>query len=388
MPTCTALIVAAGRGSRFGGPLPKQYALLGVQPVLRHTLTAFQAAPGIGRIQVVIAPGDELLYQASAAGFDLPPPIAGGATRQLSVLNGLEALVGGPPDFVAIHDAARPFVRPADIAACLEAAARPGTDGAILGVVLADTLKRVADDGVISETVPRDHLWRAQTPQVFRFAPLLHAHRAAAPLGAAEATALTDDAAVAERGGLKVVMVAGSGDNPKITTAEDLQQAPTMETRTAFGFDVHSFAPGSAVVLGGIAIPHAQALGGHSDADVALHALTDAILGTISAGDIGKHFPPSDPQWRGAASDRFLRHAVGLLAERGGRIVHLDLTLICEAPRIGPHREAMVDSIARIAEISRDRVSVKATTTEGLGFTGRREGIAAQAVATVEVPRS
>lgn len=388
MPICTALIVAAGRGSRFGGPLPKQYALLGAQPVLWHTLMALRAAPGIGQIQVVIAPGDELHYQASAADFDLPPPIAGGATRQLSVLNGLEALEGSPPDLVAIHDAARPFVRPADIAACLDAAAAPGIDGAVLGLALADTLKRVKDNGVISETVPRNHLWRAQTPQVFRFARLLEAHRAAAPLGATEATALTDDAAVAERAGLKVVMVAGSGDNAKITTTEDLQRAATMETRTAFGFDVHGFAPGSTVVLGGIAIPHDRALSGHSDADVALHALTDAVLGTIGAGDIGKHFPPSDPQWRGASSDRFMRHAIGLLAERGGRIVHLDLTLICEAPRIGPHREAMVDSIARIAGVGRDRVSVKATTTEGLGFTGRREGIAAQAVATVEMPRS
>lgn len=387
MPTCTALIVAAGRGSRFGGPLPKQYALLDGQPVLRHTLRALQAAPGISRIQVVIAAGDEPHYQASAAGFDLPPPVLGGASRQLSVLKGLEALAGAPPDFVAIHDGARPFVRPTDIAGCLDAAAAPGIDGAILGIALADTLKRVAEHGVISETVPRHHLWRAQTPQVFRFARLLQAHRAAAALGADEATALTDDAAVAERAGLKVVMVASSGDNPKITTVEDLQRASTMETRTAFGFDVHGFAPGSAVMLGGIAIPHTHALSGHSDADVALHALTDAILGTIGAGDIGKHFPPSDPQWRGVSSDRFLRHAVRLLAERGGRIVHLDLTVICEAPRVGPHRDGMIDSIARIAGVDRDRVSVKATTTEGLGFTGRREGIAAQAVATVEVPR-
>jgi 2-C-methyl-D-erythritol 4-phosphate cytidylyltransferase/2-C-methyl-D-erythritol 2,4-cyclodiphosphate synthase len=387
VPTCTALIVAAGRGSRFGGPLPKQYALLEGQPVLRRTLAALRAAPGIDRMQVVIAPGDEAHYQASAASFDLPPPVLGGQSRQQSVLNGLEALAGEPPDLVAIHDAARPFVRATDITACLQAVSAPSIDGAVLGVVLGDTLKRV-EGGVVSETVPRRDLWRAQTPQVFRFAPLLQAHRAAATLGATEATALTDDAAVAERAGLKVVMVPGSGDNPKITTAEDLQRVSTMETRTAFGFDVHGFAPGSAVMLGGVSIPHNHALGGHSDADVALHALTDAILGTIGAGDIGMHFPPSDPKWRGAASDRFLLHAVRLLAERGGRIVHLDLTLICEAPRIGPHREAMIDSIARIAGIGRDRVSVKATTTEGLGFTGRREGIAAQAVATVEVPRN
>jgi 2-C-methyl-D-erythritol 4-phosphate cytidylyltransferase/2-C-methyl-D-erythritol 2,4-cyclodiphosphate synthase len=387
VPTCTALIVAGGRGNRFGGPLPKQYALLGGQPILRHTLAVFRATPGIDRIQVVIGSGDEAPYQTAIAGFDLPSPVEGGASRQHSVLNGLEALTAQPPDLVAIHDAARPFVRPADIAACLKALSVPGVDGAVLGVPLADTLKRV-DGGAIVETVPRAHLWRAQTPQVFRYAALLEAHRTAASLGANEATALTDDAAVAERAGLRVVMVAGHDDNRKITSADDLQQALAMETRTAFGFDVHGFGPGSAVMLGGVAIPHAQALAGHSDADVALHALTDAVLGTIGAGDIGKHFPPSDPQWRGAASDRFLRHAVGLVEAAGGRIVHLDLTLICEAPRIGPHREAMVESIARIAGVARDRVSVKATTTEGLGFTGRGEGIAAQAVATVEVPSS
>jgi 2-C-methyl-D-erythritol 4-phosphate cytidylyltransferase/2-C-methyl-D-erythritol 2,4-cyclodiphosphate synthase len=379
--------VAGGRGNRFGGPLPKQYALLGGQPILRRTLAVFRATPGIDRIQVVIGSGDEASYQTASAGFDLPPSVEGGASRQHSVLNGLEALTAQPPDLVAIHDAARPFIRPADIAACLKALSVPGVDGAVLGVPLADTLKRV-DGGAIAETVPRAHLWRAQTPQVFRYAALLEAHRAAASLGANEATALTDDAAVAERAGLRVVMVAGHDDNRKITSADDLQQALAMETRTAFGFDVHGFGPGNAVMLGGVAIPHAQALAGHSDADVALHALTDAVLGTIGAGDIGKHFPPSDPQWRGAASDRFLRHAVGLVEAAGGRIVHLDLTLICEAPRIGPHREAMVESIARIAGVARDRVSVKATTTEGLGFTGRGEGIAAQAVATVEVPSS
>ena len=386
--SCTALIVAAGRGSRFGGALPKQYALQGGEPVLRRTLISLRAAAGIGRMCVVIAPGDEAHYQTAVAGLDMLPPVLGGASRQQSVLNGLEALAADPPDFIAIHDAARPFVSAADIVACLAAAAAPGIDGVVLGVKLSDTLKRVDSGNAISETVPRDRLWRAQTPQVFRYVPLLEAHRAAAALGASEATALTDDAAVAERAGLKVVMVAGSEDNRKITTAEDLQRASPMETRTAFGFDVHGFGLGNAVMLGGVTIPHAQALAGHSDADVALHALTDALLGTIGAGDIGQHFPPSDPQWRGASSDRFLRHAVELLEARGGRIVHLDLTLICEAPRIGPHRDAMVDSIARIAGVARDRVSVKATTTEGLGFTGRREGIAAQAVATVEVPRS
>ena len=387
MPTCTALIVAAGRGSRFGGPLPKQYALLGGQPVLRRTVGAFQASGGIHDIRVVIAPGDDSYYEAATTGLGLLPPVLGGSSRQQSVLNGLEAMAFSPPDFVAIHDAARPFVRPAEIAACLQAASAPGTDGAVLGIPLADTLKRVGSARDVTATVPRRDLWRAQTPQIFRFAPLLAAHRASASLGAAEATALTDDAAVAERAGLRIVMVEGSEDNRKITTTDDLR-FDLMETRTAFGFDVHGFAPGDKVMLGGIAVPHAKALAGHSDADVALHALTDAVLGTIGAGDIGKHFPPSDPQWRGASSDRFLRHAADLVARRGGRIVHLDVTIVCEAPKVGPHREAITASIARIAGIAPDRVSVKATTTEGLGFTGRREGIAAQAVATVEIPGS
>lgn len=388
MPTCIALIVAAGRGSRFGGPLPKQYALLNGQPVLRHTLLAYRATPEINASRVVIAAGDEALYEAAVHGLGLPAPVRGGASRQQSVLNGLEALVPEAPDFVAIHDAARPFVRPAEIAACLAATMAEGVDGAVLGVPLADTVKRTDAAGAVVETVPRVNLWRAQTPQIFRFERLLAAHRAAARLAESEATALTDDAAVAERAGLKVVMVAGSEDNRKITTNADLARVSAMETRTATGFDVHGFAPGDAVMLGGITIPHNQTLAGHSDADVALHALTDAVLGTIGAGDIGKHFPPSDPQWRGASSDRFLRHAVDLLTARGGRIVHLDLTLVCEAPRIGPHRDAMLASIARIAGLPADRVSVKATTTEGLGFTGRREGIAAQAIATVELPRS
>jgi 2-C-methyl-D-erythritol 4-phosphate cytidylyltransferase/2-C-methyl-D-erythritol 2,4-cyclodiphosphate synthase len=386
--SCTALIVAAGRGSRFGGPLPKQYALLNGRPVLRRTILAYRATPEITAIRVVIAPEDEAHYATAAGDLGLARPVPGGASRQQSVLNGLEALAGDAPDFVAIHDAARPFVRPPDIAACLTAAAAKGVDGAVLGVPLADTVKRTGPQNAVLETVPRANLWRAQTPQVFRFARLLEAHRAAAALAAAEATALTDDAAVAERAGLKVVMVAGSDDNRKITTTDDLARATMMETRTAFGYDVHGFASGNAVMLCGVAVPHSQALAGHSDADVALHALTDAVLGTIGAGDIGRHFPPSDPQWRGVSSDRFLRHAVALLAARGGRIVHLDLTLVCEAPRIGPHREAMVASVARIAAVSPERVSVKATTTEGLGFTGRREGIAAQAVATVEIPRS
>jgi 2-C-methyl-D-erythritol 4-phosphate cytidylyltransferase/2-C-methyl-D-erythritol 2,4-cyclodiphosphate synthase len=386
MSKCTVLVVAGGRGSRFGGGVPKQYAALHGEPVLRRTIAAFMGVPGVHEVQVVIGPGDETHYEEAVAGLDLPPPIAGGATRQQSVLNGLEGLAARAPDTVAIHDAARPFVRAEDILACLRALEAPDVHGAVLGIALADTLKQV-EAGAIVQTLPRAGLWRAQTPQVFRYAALLAAHRAMASLADREATALTDDAAVAERAGLRVVMVPGHEDNRKITTADDLAIDAGSETRTAFGFDVHAFAPGNGVVLGGVPIPHTLTLAGHSDADVALHALTDAVLGTIGAGDIGQHFPPSDPQWRGASSDRFLRHAVALLRAAGGRIVHLDLTLVCQAPRIGPHRDAMAESIAGIAGIPRGRVSVKATTTEGLGFTGRGEGIAAQAVATVELPR-
>lgn len=354
--------------------------------MLRRTLSAFLATPEIGGLRVVIAPQDRDAYAAAIEGLDLPPPVPGGATRQQSVLNGLEALAATSPDFVAIHDAARPFILPQDIAACLAAASVPGIDGAIIGVALSDTLKRVGE-GMIAATVPRMGLWRAQTPQIFRFARILEAHRAATALGEDDSTALTDDAAVAERAGHKIAMVPGSGENRKITTSDDLQQAQSMETRTAFGFDAHAFGPGASVTLGGVAIAHNHALVGHSDADVALHALTDAVLGAISAGDIGQHFPPSEARWRGASSDRFLRHAVELLAARQGRIVHLDLTIVCEAPRISPHRDAMIASVARIAGVDPSRVSVKATTTEGLGYTGRREGIAAHGVATVELPR-
>lgn len=383
MTTCVALIVAAGRGARFGGDLPKQYADLVGKPLLRRTVEAFRV-PSISSVRVVIGPEDRARYYGAVEGLTLGAPITGGATRQRSVLNGLEALAASPPELVAIHDAARPFVQASEIAACVSALEAPGIDGAVLGIPLADTLKRVDGAGLVEATVPRTALWRAQTPQVFRYAKLLAAHRAAASLAESESSALTDDAAVAERAGLSIVMVAGSERNRKITTASDL--GGRMETRSAFGFDVHAFSSGDSLMLGGIRIPHTATLAGHSDADVALHALTDAVLGAIGAGDIGQHFPPSDPQWRGASSDRFLEHAVDLLTKLGGRLVHLDLTIVCEAPKIGPHREAMRRSIARIAGIDVTRVSVKATTTEGLGFTGRREGVAANAVASVELP--
>ena len=342
--------MAAGRGSRFGGPLPKQYALLGGEPVLRHSLAAFRATPGINQLRVVIGSGDERHYEAASAGLSLLPPVLGGTTRQQSVLNGLEALATVAPDFVAIHDAARPFVKPVDITACLNAAAAPGTDGAVLGVRLTDTVKRV-EKGAIRETVPRANLWRAQTPQIFRFGALLSAHRAMASLGASEATALTDDAAVAERAGLKVVMVSGSEDNAKITTNEDLLRAAVMETRTAFGFDVHGFGPGNAVMLGGVAIPIRKgSLAIPMPTSRCMHSPTPCWVRSVPATSANTSL------LRPAMARRVVRP---LLAPRrrtaggrgGGRVVHLDLTLVCEARRIGPHRAVMVAKIARIAGI-------------------------------------
>ncbi|MDZ4738018.1 MAG: bifunctional 2-C-methyl-D-erythritol 4-phosphate cytidylyltransferase/2-C-methyl-D-erythritol 2,4-cyclodiphosphate synthase [Rhodospirillaceae bacterium] len=382
--TIAALIVAGGRGRRFGGELPKQYRMLAGKPVLRHAIDAFLSSPLVDRIQVVIRDSDRAHYDAATRGLALLVPVAGGDTRQASVRSGLEALATNPPASVLIHDAARPFLSTPMIAGC--AAALNSAPGAIVAVPLRDTLKRGSQNNEIAGTVDRNSLWRAQTPQAFRFADILAAHRRAAGQD------LTDDAAVAEASGLATLLVEGSDDNIKITTEDDLARAERLlaaarEYRTGFGYDVHRFAPGNAITLGGVRIPHDCGLDGHSDADVALHALTDAILGAIGAGDIGAHFPPSDMQWKGADSARFLAHAASLVRVRGGSIVHLDLTIVCERPKIGPHREAMVARIAAIAGLEPGRVSVKATTTEGLGFTGRSEGIAAQAVATVGLPR-
>ncbi|MBU0723516.1 MAG: bifunctional 2-C-methyl-D-erythritol 4-phosphate cytidylyltransferase/2-C-methyl-D-erythritol 2,4-cyclodiphosphate synthase [Alphaproteobacteria bacterium] len=384
MSKTIALIVAAGRGHRLGGALPKQYLPLAGITVLRRTVQLFQAHPGIQQVRVVIHPDDALLYAEALNGIDLPAPIHGGATRQDSVRLGLEALAADAPDSVLIQDAARPFADAALIDRVLDALA--DHPGAIPAIAVADTLKR-AIDGRIETTVPRTGLYRAQTPQGFRFADILAAHRACA------GQELTDDASVLEAAGQTVVLVEGAEANVKITTAEDMMRAETLlgaarESRSASGFDVHRFAgSGDHVTLCGVSVPHDSALEGHSDADVGLHALTDALLGCIGAGDIGQHFPPSDPQWRGASSDRFLAHARSLVEARGGRIVHVDVTLICERPKIGPYRDAMVARVAEILRLSPDRVSVKATTTEQLGFTGRREGIAAQALATIELPR-
>ncbi len=311
------------------------------------------------------------------------PPIAGGATRQESVRLGLESLVAAGPQRVLIHDGARPFADRALIDRVIDGLER--APAAIPCLPLRDTIKR-AEDGVIQETVDRSQLWRAQTPQGFHFDPILMAHRAYA------GQALTDDAAVAEAAGLSPLLVAGSEENIKVTTETDLADAERLigmrqgDLRVGQGFDVHAFGPGERVRICGVDIPHGKSLLGHSDADVGLHALTDAVLGAIGAGDIGMHFPPSDPRWRGAASDQFLRHAAALVRAKGGSIAALDVTIVCERPKIGAYRALMIEQVAAIAGIAAERVSVKATTTDKLGFTGRGEGIAAQAVATIRLP--
>lgn len=388
MTAVYALLVAAGRGARFGGEVPKQYLHLGGKSLLAHSLAAFARHPRVAGVLAAIRPEDRPLYERAAAGLDLLPPIAGGAARQDSVRLGLEALAVHRPDRVLIHDGARPFPDPALIGRVLDALDE--APAAIPALPLGDTLKRVAE-GAVQATVDRTGLWRAQTPQGFHFAAILAAHRAAAGRD------LTDDAAVAEAAGLRPRIVAGAEDNLKVTTPGDLAAAARLlalrqaDIRVGQGFDVHPFGPhagdrGDRVWICGVAIPHDKGLLGHSDADVGLHAATDAVLGALAAGDIGMHFPPSDPRWRGAASDRFLRHAADLVEARDGVIAAIDVTIICERPRIGPHRAAMVERVAAILGIDAARVSIKATTTEKLGFTGRGEGIAAQAVATLRLP--
>jgi 2-C-methyl-D-erythritol 4-phosphate cytidylyltransferase/2-C-methyl-D-erythritol 2,4-cyclodiphosphate synthase len=383
MGSTYALVLAAGRGARFGGAMPKQYLPLGGTTVLRHAVNAFAAHSRINGVLVAIRPEDRNAYDAAVAGLDLLPPVPGGAERQDSVRLGLEALAPHRPERVLIHDGARPFPDAALIERVLDTLDR--APAAIPGLPLGDTIKRVTD-GVISETVDRAGLWRVQTPQGFHFEAILDAHRRAA------GQALTDDAAVAEAAGIAPLIVAGSDGNLKVTTAGDLAAAERLiaarlgDVRVGQGFDVHPFGPGDRLTICGVEIPHSHGVVGHSDADVGLHALTDAVLGAIGAGDIGMHFPPSDPQWQGASSDRFLAYAMGLVRARGGSIAALDVTIICERPKISPYRAAMVARVAEIVGLSPDRISVKATTTEKLGFTGRGEGIAAQAVATVRLP--
>lgn len=390
--TIAAIVVAAGRGERAsasGDATPKQYRMIAGKPVLRRTIEALLAVPSVSLIVPVIHP--EHVGRYSALGLDdgrVRAPVMGRETRQGSVLAGLEALATSAPDLVLIQDAARPLISVPLVEAVT--AALETDAGALPVVPVTDTIKRSSNGQFAEGTEDRRKLFAAQTPQGFRFAPILDAHHRAA----AEPGEFTDDAAIAEWAGLSVRLTRGETRNIKITHPEDFARAERliagdrhMETRVGTGFDVHPFDLGDAVWLGGVEIPFTARLKGHSDADVALHALCDAIYGALGEGDIGQHFPPSDPQWKGAASSTFLAHAAGRVAARGGRIVNLDLTIVCEAPRVGPHVAAMKQTIGNIAGVSPGRVAIKATTSEKLGFTGRGEGIVAMASASIELPR-
>lgn len=375
-----ALLVAAGSGLRAGGACPKQYATLGGQSLLAHAIDRLRH-PLIDEIRVVIGPGQDDLYREAIGGRTLPSPIYGGATRQQSVRNGLEALAPeGCVAKVLIHDAARAFLPGAVVERLL--AALETSDAAVPVLPVVDTLAR--GDDALGDAIDRNNIVHVQTPQAFRFEVILNAHRTSS-------VDATDDAQVARAAGLSVATVAGDRSLEKLTYAEDFERAEArlataMLSRTGLGFDVHAFAESEELWLGGLRIPHDRGLSGHSDADVVLHALTDALLGAAGEGDIGDHFPPSDPQWRGAPSSRFVEHARALIEARRGIIDHVDITIICEAPKIGPYRAAMRQAVADMLRLPTGRVSVKATTTERLGFTGRSEGIAAQAVATIRLP--
>eukprot|EP01035_Chromulina_nebulosa_P017467 gene17467-23019_t len=387
-PSVAVLIVAAGRGSRFGGDRPKQYAMLAGEAVLALTVRAFATHEAIVAIQTVIHTDDRSLHDAALAGLGagkLLPPVTGGATRQSSVLAGLEALKNVGCEAVLIHDAARAFVSQALIERAIDAAFTHGA--AVPGIPVTDTIVALAD-AIVTTTPDRAMLRAVQTPQAFHFDLILAAHRNAAKSGAAD---LTDDGSVARAAGHAVHVFEGDPANVKITTQDDLavarhRLAGSMISRTATGFDVHAFGPGDHLWLCGVRIPHGHGFVAHSDGDVALHAITDALMGAMADGDIGQHFPPSDPQWKGAASNQFLAYAAARLRQRGGVIDLLDVTIICEAPRIGPHAEAMRQRVAEIAGIRLNAVSVKATTTERLGFTGRGEGVSALATATIRLP--
>lgn len=373
-----ALLLAAGTGSRFGGPVPKQFAALAGRPVLRHAAEALLAGGAVTWLQPV---GEADSIAPVLAGLPHLPIVAGGATRQASVRAGLEALAAHAPDVVLIHDGARPYLPPGTIPALLAALERH--PGAIPAVPVADTLKRGAG-GVIAATVPREGLFRAQTPQAFRFPAILAAHRAATQDA-------TDDAALLEAAGLPVALVEGSERNIKITRPEDLPRmehdmTARMLPRVGTGFDVHRLVPGRPLVLCGVVVPHEMGLDGHSDADVGIHALCDAIYGALAEGDIGTFFPPSQMKWKDADSAQFLIHAAGRIAARGGMLVNADVTLICERPKIGPHAAAMRARLAELLGVEIGRIGVKATTTERLGFTGRGEGIACQTAVSLLLP--
>lgn len=385
MVKCAVIIVAAGRGHRFGGEMPKQYRNLNGRAVLRHSLGVFCAHPAVSCVRTVIHPDDEALYNAAAEGLPVLAPVYGGATRQDSVRLGLESLKDEAPDIVLIHDGARPFVDFGIINRVIDRAEKG--DGAVPALPVTDTIKTAVKtpEGAlkIEKTVDRSALWRVQTPQAFPFKDILDAHEKA------KGRELTDDAAVAEEAGLSVILVKGTEENIKITTSDDLTRAEERcsqklpDIRTATGFDVHKFEEGSFVTLCNVKVPHDMGLNGHSDADVALHALTDALLGAAGSGDIGLHFPPSDNKWKGADSAQFLQYAVSLVKGLGGKILNADVTLICERPKIGPYRLQMTERLSELLEISASRISIKATTTEKLGFTGRKEGIAAQACVSI-----
>jgi 2-C-methyl-D-erythritol 4-phosphate cytidylyltransferase/2-C-methyl-D-erythritol 2,4-cyclodiphosphate synthase len=397
--TIGIVIVAAGRGERAGSPDegPKQYRPIGGRPVIAHTLSTFLTWPMRGPIVVVIHPDDEALYATATAGLEDAETVAttfGGDTRQRSVYEGLRALAVTGATHVMIHDAARPFVDH-DMLDRIAKAFDDGVDAVLPAVAVSDTLKRGGSDGLVHETVSRTSLYAAQTPQSFLLSEIRAAHEKAAALRRDD---FTDDAAIAEWAGLPVAIVEGSVENVKLTVKRDIAMAdeklsskspaqaqlfPLPDVRTGNGYDVHQLVPGDGVTLCGVLIPHDQKLSGHSDADVALHALTDALLATCGAGDIGDHFPPSDMQWKGAPSKIFLDHAAKIVREKGGTIMNADVTLIAEAPKVGPHRDAMRKNMAAILGITIDRCSVKATTNETIGFVGRREGIAAIATATV-----
>jgi 2-C-methyl-D-erythritol 4-phosphate cytidylyltransferase/2-C-methyl-D-erythritol 2,4-cyclodiphosphate synthase len=387
MARVAAVVVAAGQGLRVGGPVPKQFRRVEGEALLRRSLSALLSVPEIDPIQPVIRVEDRGLYDEAAAGLLVLPPVPGGATRQASVRAGLEALEQHEPDVVLIHDAARPFASAALVERAIAAAQASGA--AVPGVPVADTVKTVDKDGHVVETLDRGRLRLVQTPQAFAFQPLLAAHRRAAAEGRQD---FTDDAALAEWAGMRVTVFDGEPGNIKMTNPDDFARveaakaAQLGDIRVGTGYDVHAFGPGDHVVIGGVRLPHTLALTGHSDADVALHALVDALLGALADGDIGAHFPPSDAQWKGASSDRFLAFALDRVKQRGGIVAHLDVTIVCEAPKIGPHRDAIRTNIARIAGIDVSRVAVKATTSERMGFTGRGEGIVALATATVRLP--
>lgn len=388
-----AVIVAAGRGERAGQSVegPKQYRKIGGEAVLSHTLRAFLDCPLIDHVVVVIHKEDAALFaQATGEHTENIITVTGGPTRQESTRLGLLALKDIAPDHVLIHDGVRPFIS-ADLLERVIFNLTPHI-GVLPVLAVSDTLKAAGHDAMVSATVPRAGLYAAQTPQAFPFAPILTAHDAAFAAGRSD---FTDDSAIAEWHGLPVRIVEGSADNTKLTWAKDIDMADDRlsqkfsaypDVRTGNGYDVHAFEAGNGVTLAGVFIEHDCKLSGHSDADVALHALTDALLATRGAGDIGTHFPPSDPQWKGASSRIFVEHAVKIVKEAGGRIANADITLICEAPKIGPHREAMTAALSKMLGISPDRISVKATTNEKLGFIGRREGIAAIATVSVIYP--